>query len=115
MPAEVLYRCPAFGAPLEAVSEAVEPRGGSRPTPRARRIWPLGWHSDGFAWGYGGSGPAELAAALLLDVLGDAERARRLYQAFKWQKLAGLDQYRPFQMSGAEVRAWVASHRENDQ
>jgi hypothetical protein len=37
----------------------------------------------GFAWGYGGSGPAQLALALLVDALGDAELALVHYQEFK--------------------------------
>ena len=38
---------------------------------------------DGFEWGYGGSGPAQLALALAADVLGDDEAARRVYQQLK--------------------------------
>lgn len=37
----------------------------------------------GFEWGYPGSGPAQLALALLADALGDDARAVRLHQAFK--------------------------------
>ena len=37
---------------------------------------------DGFEWGYGGSGPADLARSILIDCLGE-ERADRLYQDFK--------------------------------
>lgn len=37
----------------------------------------------GFDWGYRGSGPAQLALAILADYLGDDERALRLYQVFK--------------------------------
>ena len=37
----------------------------------------------GFAYGYSDSGPAQLALALLCDVLQDDERACRLYQQFK--------------------------------
>lgn len=37
----------------------------------------------GFEWGYGGSGPAQLALAILADHLGDDERALALYQRFK--------------------------------
>jgi hypothetical protein len=42
----------------------------------------------GFEWGYGGSGPAQLALALAMDVLGDADRAQRVYQTLKF-KLVG--------------------------
>lgn len=37
----------------------------------------------GFEYGYGGSGPAQLALALLVDALGETERALGLYQEFK--------------------------------
>ncbi len=36
----------------------------------------------GFSWGYSGSGPAQLALALLADVIGDDE-ALKMYQSFK--------------------------------
>lgn len=38
---------------------------------------------DGFEWGYGGSGPAQLALAICADALQDDERAQRIYQDFK--------------------------------
>ncbi len=45
---------------------------------------------SGFEWGYGGSGPAQLALALCIDVLGgDVERARRVYQDVKVRLIAG--------------------------
>lgn len=37
----------------------------------------------GYEWGYGGSGPAELALNILLAVTGDEALAARLYQEFK--------------------------------
>lgn len=37
----------------------------------------------GFAWGYGGSGPAQTALAILLDVTEDADLALEFYQRFK--------------------------------
>ncbi len=37
----------------------------------------------GFEWGYGGSGPAQLALALLADHLDDDEHAVALHQDFK--------------------------------
>lgn len=51
----------------------------------------LRFHSpDGFEWGYGGSGPAQLALALLSDHLTDEEKALMLYQDFKSAVVAGL-------------------------
>jgi hypothetical protein len=43
---------------------------------------------DGFAWSYGGSGPAQLALAVMLELTGKADG----YQDFKWDVIAGLPQ-----------------------
>jgi hypothetical protein len=45
---------------------------------------------NGFEWGYSGSGPAQLALAILADHLGDDERAQAVYQDFKFAVVAGL-------------------------
>lgn len=47
-------------------------------------------HSAEFEWGYGGSGPAQLALALAADVLGDDERAQDIYQRLKFRVIGGL-------------------------
>lgn len=60
---------------------------GRSPNPRLD-LWN---HSPtGFEWGYGGSGPAQLALALLADHLGNDEEAVSLYQAFKFAVVANL-------------------------
>jgi len=43
----------------------------------------------GFEWGYGGSGPAQLALAICADALGE-EVAPRVYQEFKRRVIAAL-------------------------
>ena len=54
-----------------------------------RREWV--WHSpDGFEWGYGGSGPADLALNILLTATGDRDFSAKHHQAFKWQFVAKL-------------------------
>ena len=45
---------------------------------------------DGFNWGYGGSGPAQLALAILLHTGMHQETALALYQEFKWDVIAKL-------------------------
>jgi hypothetical protein len=45
----------------------------------------------GFEWGYGGSGPAQLALALLADAAGDDEVALKYYQEFKRLVVAHLE------------------------
>lgn len=60
---------------------------GKRLSPaRSQKVWN---HSpDGFAWGYGGSGPAQLALALLLEAGLDDKTASRLHQDFKFEHVA---------------------------
>jgi hypothetical protein len=43
----------------------------------------------GFAWGYGGSGPADLALNVLSVFIGQ-EASEDLYQNFKWEFIATM-------------------------
>lgn len=45
---------------------------------------------SGFEWGYGGSGPGQLALAILADLLQDDAEALALFQDFKWRVIANL-------------------------
>lgn len=60
---------------------------------------------DGFNWGYSGSGPAQLALALLLDAVGDAELAARHYQDFKSAVVAGWGER--WDITPAEIWNWL--------
>lgn len=62
---------------------------------------------DGFEWGYGGSGPAQLALALLADALADDRRAVRLHQQFNSTVIAKLDTDKPWSMTEDTVRAYA--------
>lgn len=61
----------------------------------------------GFCWGYGGSGPAQLALAILAyhfrNEKGGDQRAVRLHQDFKWQVIAPLDMEKSFTLHGQEI------------
>lgn len=60
---------------------------------------------DGYNWGFGGSGPAQLAIALCLDFLeGDADRAQAVYQDFKFAIVAKLHQRSDWQLTGKQIR-----------
>lgn len=48
----------------------------------------------GLEWGYGGSGPAQLAFAIAMDYCGDPRIARGIYQDLKWAVVAGLPRER---------------------
>lgn len=62
----------------------------------------------GFAWGYGGSGPAQLALAILLRAGVPSERAVQLYQRFKAQHIANLPVHAPFTLE-VDVLEWAAA------
>lgn len=66
----------------------------------------------GFSWGYCGSGPAQLALALLLDVVGE-EKALAWYQDFKAEVVAGWPQEGGWVLTEEAIRLWVESHEEN--
>src|SRR5215813_14027095 len=88
---------------------------------------------DGFEWGYAGSGPAQLALAILADALGvpaartplsmfdDSEasklqsRVLKLHQLFKSKRIATLDHRREWRLFEPDVTAWVNANRFNEE
>ena len=62
-------------------------RVGGKPLPL--RLDLINHSPGGFEWGYGGSGPGQLALAILADCCGD-EYALKYYQDFKRDFIAGL-------------------------
>ena len=69
---------------------------------KSQRVWN---HSpDGFTWGYEGSGPAQLALAVLLELV-PQDRAVELHQAFKRDVIAALKQA-DFLVS-IDLRRWL--------
>lgn len=86
------------------VIDVQDPNGGYALNPRHD----LRNHSPtGFEWGYTGSGPAQLALALLADALGDDEKAQRHYQDFKFKVVTRLPHDR-WDMSQEDIRQTVA-------
>jgi hypothetical protein len=59
----------------------------------------------GFEWTYEGDSPQQLALAILVDYLGDNDRAIRLSEPFMREVVADLDN--DWQLSGDEVEAAV--------
>jgi Family of unknown function (DUF6166) len=61
--------------------------GSGRPAPLKMCLNVMKHSPTGFEWGYPGSGPAQLALAILVDAIGrtkaEKERALRLHQRFK--------------------------------
>ena len=60
----------------------------------------------GFEWTYEGDSPQQLALAVLVEHLGDNERAIRLADAFMRKVVANLDN--DWMLTGAEIDAAIA-------
>lgn len=65
---------------------------------------------DGFAWGYGGSGPSQLALAILLELYGKDEALLR-YQDFKWDFIATLPKDGDWEIKGTDIQLWIDHQR----
>ena len=63
----------------------------------------------GFNWGYGGSGPAQLALAILLDYLDDEVLAQRYYQDFKFTYVARWSAEDSWVLTGHEIDSFLSS------
>ena len=83
---------------------------------------PLDWRSSlavrnhsptGPAWGYGGSGPAQLALVILLAVTDEAT-AERFYQRFKWDVIAPIEADR-WALDSGDVLGWLQSAAGTDE
>ena len=66
---------------------------------------------SGFEWGYGGSGPAQLALAILADHLGDDRQAFDFHHRFKWAVIAELPG-RGWRLTTLEIDAMLHTLRE---
>jgi hypothetical protein len=62
---------------------------------------------DGFEWGYNGSGPAQLALALLLDVSRDPGSSVAYHQEFKRQFVSGWGE--EWSISSTEISTWLVN------
>jgi hypothetical protein len=60
---------------------------------------------DGFEWGYGGSGPSDLALSILTDFVGE-EIAKRHYQDFKWSFVSKFEE-NEWILTGMQIEDWL--------
>lgn len=103
-PGGKVYR--GFRVQGEAFVTVAPPGGGVLPLLPGDSLKIRDHSPTGFNWGYHGSGPAQLALAILLDATGDAERALDQYQAFKWDVVSRFKD--EWSVTEAEVLAWLA-------
>lgn len=79
---------------------------GTRELDPARSQKIVNHSPDGFNWGYGGSGPSQLALAILLEYLDD-DQADRHHQDFKWALISKLPQGADFRLEERTVLDWI--------
>lgn len=80
----------------------IEGDGPSRPLPPCLGLCS---HSPtGFAWGYNGSGPAQLAFAIIFDLTGNAAAAHRYHQQFKARAIATVNRDGRFSLTEDRAR-----------
>jgi hypothetical protein len=81
---------------------------GKSPYPMQERQDLVNHSPTGIAWGYGGSGPAQCSFGILMDYLGDEQRARELYQEFKFTTIAELPPNQPWTLTGRQIEQAIA-------
>jgi hypothetical protein len=88
--------------------------GNGTPLPLCLHVYR---HSpDGFAWGYSGSGPAQLALAILCDFLEHSNNvvALQLHQEFKSRFVAAVGMDSEFRLTGEQILEWLNSRLSPD-
>lgn len=65
---------------------------------------------DGFNWGYPGSGPAQLALAVMLELYNSATG----YQQFKWKYIAPLKMGEAFSIMFSDADLYPITHPEKE-
>jgi hypothetical protein len=63
----------------------------------------------GFNWGYGGSGPSQLALGIIYDVTGDEYLSESVYQQFKWDFVSKWGD--EWSITEDEVVEWVNARK----
>lgn len=98
-----------------------EPGGAVKvilPSGKVRPLQHVVLHSpSGFGWGYGGSGPADLALSILCDVLGERPSEKQIYhgrfnayphhQDFKREFVARWEYGGGFEIDSDTIANWL--------
>lgn len=81
-------------------------KSADRVYPLPVRLEKVNHSPDGFSWGYNGSGPSQLAFALLYDVTDSEWFTRQNYMHFREQVISRLDQNRDHVLKELDIRIW---------
>ena len=99
-----IYKALRVGDPEQSGGLRVNVNGMPLNPKPSQKIWN---HSPtGFEIGYGGSGPAQLALAILYDVTKDRHLSVRHHQRFKWDFIACADKS-GFELTEYDVKEWL--------
>lgn len=103
----------------EVVYAGFTDKKGNKVVTRDGRALALGpslklWnHSPtGYEWGYGGSGPAQLALALLLDATGDKVLSVDLHQKFKAKIVSNFPRNGTWDLKRSQIMEWVKGEKQ---
>jgi len=66
---------------------------------------------DGFSWGYLGSGPSQLALAILLHLTNDTLFSSTWYQEYKKEFVSSWDSQKDFDIDLEEAYKWISEKR----
>lgn len=69
---------------------------------------------DGFNWGYAGSGPSQLALAIMLVYSPTKDFAVHWYQDFKREVISALSQNEDFVFDDEIVKEWISRKLSSD-
>jgi hypothetical protein len=66
---------------------------------------------DGFSWGYSGSGPSQLALAILLHLTNDTLFSSTWYQEYKKEFVSSWDSQKDFDINLEDTYKWISKKR----
>lgn len=72
------------------------------------------FHAPEFEWGYAGSGPSQLALAILYDALGSEKLALDHYPDFKHEFIASADYHDGFAILESQIAQWIEQQLNNN-
>ena len=95
------------------ITRKVEPDGIPEPLP-IKPSMQIYHHSSEFNWGYHGSGPAQTALALLIDVTHDPMESVIRHQDFKREVVAAWPQGGGWEITASAIKDWLAKKQYAD-
>lgn len=97
------------------VTAAEEWNEGRTTLPLKHRLDLANHSPSGLSWGYSGSGPAQLALAILADCLQDDKAAVKYHHPFMWDVIERLDKEKPFTLTEKQIRDWLADYQAKEE